>query len=196
MLGYNVHCSMQCMAQVTAFHNGQSAHPYNFDSTSPATRFDIGISHGIRVCVDNDRETTKRDIEENKTNENKEYENKKYNDENNEEDDYDREQEKMQTMIIYKMENNAIGMMQKVSIKLPSPTQFDRSVHNVNIEDIIDNCTKSKTVILLGDIQGKYTANEVKKYNTQFPNALQEGGDDYDEYMDMTVNIKKMRGDI
>eukprot|EP00971_Amphidinium_carterae_P237491 4714503-Amphidinium_carterae.2 len=135
-----------------------------------------------------------RDIEDNKTNENKEYENKKYNDENNEEDEYDKEQEEMQTMIIYKMENNALGRMQKMNIKLPSPTQFGGrcpkfykwagevkaylNVHNVNclnIEDIMDDCTKSVTVILLGDIQDKDAADEVRKYNTSFPAALQGG---------------------
>eukprot|EP00971_Amphidinium_carterae_P351148 6491937-Amphidinium_carterae.1 len=109
------------------------------------------------------------------------------------------------------MENNALGMMQNMNINLPSPTQFDArhpqlyewagevkaylNVHNVNIEDIMDDCTKLVTVILLGDIQDKYTADEVREYNTKFPVALQ-GEDEYDEYMDMTVNIKKMRGDI
>eukprot|EP00971_Amphidinium_carterae_P203835 4045359-Amphidinium_carterae.3 len=107
------------------------------------------------------------------------------------EDEYDKEQENMQTMIIYNTENKTIGMMQNMNIKLPSPTQFDGrypqfyewagevkayfSVHNVNIEDIMDDCTKSVTVILLGDIQDKYTVEEVRKYNTKFPTALQEG---------------------
>eukprot|EP00971_Amphidinium_carterae_P309850 6157306-Amphidinium_carterae.3 len=64
----------------------------------------------------------------------------------------------MQTMIMYKtekktMEKKTIGMMQKMNIKLPPPTQFDGrypqfyewagevkaylSVHNVNLEDIM-----------------------------------------------------------
>eukprot|EP00971_Amphidinium_carterae_P348261 6490407-Amphidinium_carterae.2 len=102
------------------------------------------------------------------------------------------------------MENKTIGMMQKMNIKLPSPTKFDGrypqfyewaekvkaylSVHNVNIDDIMDDCTKSGTVILLGDIQDKYTADGVRECNTKFPTAPQEDEDDYDEYMDMTVN--------
>eukprot|EP00971_Amphidinium_carterae_P194757 3864702-Amphidinium_carterae.1 len=59
--------------------------------------------------------------------------------------------------------------MQKISIKLPSPTQFDGrypqfnewagevkayiGVCNVNIEDITDESTKSVTAIVLNDIQ-------------------------------------------
>eukprot|EP00971_Amphidinium_carterae_P313164 6223849-Amphidinium_carterae.2 len=181
------------------------AHHYNFDRAFPATQFDIGMSHGSRACVDNEiqrcgilkrtrRTRTRSTITKN-------------NDENNEEDKYEKEREEMQAMIIYNMENKAIGMMQKVNIKIPSPTQFDKrypqfyewagevkvyfSVHDVNIEDIMDDGTKSVTVILLGDIQDEYTANEGK-----FSVALQEGENDYDEYMDMTINIKKMRRDI
>eukprot|EP00971_Amphidinium_carterae_P343504 6483275-Amphidinium_carterae.2 len=60
----------------------------------------------------------------------------------------------------------------------------------------MDDCTKSVTVLPLNDIQDKYTQDEVRKYNTRYPIAVQEGEEDYDEYMNMTVNIKKMRGDI
>eukprot|EP00971_Amphidinium_carterae_P330478 6463531-Amphidinium_carterae.1 len=81
------------------------------------------------------------------------------------------------------------------------------NVHNVlyNLHTAqcnIDSSTKSSGssdidgLILINDIQDKYTASEVKKLNTKFPIAAQEGEDDYDEYMDMTVNIQKMRGDI
>eukprot|EP00971_Amphidinium_carterae_P288853 5735462-Amphidinium_carterae.2 len=140
-------------------------------------------------------------------------ENKKYNNENKDNnDEYDEEPEEMRTLNIYKMENRTIGMMQKMNIKLPSPTPLDGrypqfyesagevkaylSVHNVNMEDIMDDCTKFVTVIQLGDVQDKYTADEVRKHNTTHPVALQDGEDGYDDYMDMTVNIKKMRGDI
>eukprot|EP00971_Amphidinium_carterae_P233371 4631927-Amphidinium_carterae.1 len=119
----------------------------------------------------------------------------------------------MQTLNIHKMDKGIIGMMQKMNINLPSPTQFDgRYPHfnewgwrseslpwrpqYVNIEDIMDECTKSVTVIQLNDIQGKYTADEVKRLHITYSNALTDGQDGYEEFMDMTVNIKKMRGDI
>eukprot|EP00971_Amphidinium_carterae_P044696 879368-Amphidinium_carterae.1 len=89
----------------------------------------------------------------------------------------------MQTMNIYNMEQITIGMMQKMNIRLPSPTQFDgRYPHFYEWAG-----------------KDKYTANEVRKLNTKFPIAAQKGEDDYDEYMDMTVNIQnfqKMKGDI
>eukprot|EP00971_Amphidinium_carterae_P146773 2908808-Amphidinium_carterae.2 len=63
-----------------------------------------------------------------------------------------------------------------MNIKLPSPTQFDGrypqfnewagevkaylGVHNVSIEDIMDECTKFVTVTQLSDIQDKYTSYE------------------------------------
>eukprot|EP00971_Amphidinium_carterae_P214099 4248914-Amphidinium_carterae.1 len=55
---------------------------------------------------------------------------------------------------------------------------------------------KSVTVIIINDIQDKYTAREVRKLSTKFPIAVQEGEGDYDEHMDMTVSIQKMRSDI
>eukprot|EP00971_Amphidinium_carterae_P273413 5426226-Amphidinium_carterae.2 len=77
------------------------------------------------------------------------------------------------------------------------PTLDSRlGVHNVNIEDIMDECTKSMTAILLNDIRDTYTADEVRRLTTTYPNPAAEGEDGYEDYMDMTVNIKKMRGDI
>eukprot|EP00971_Amphidinium_carterae_P169129 3350520-Amphidinium_carterae.1 len=59
----------------------------------------------------------------------------------------------------------------------------------------MDECTKSVTVIQLNDIQDKYTADEVRKLNNTYPNPVTEGEDGYDDFMDITVNIKMMRGD-
>eukprot|EP00971_Amphidinium_carterae_P233139 4627486-Amphidinium_carterae.1 len=104
------------------------------------------------------------------------------------------------------MEKETIGMIQKMNIKLPSPTQFDEryaqfnewsgevkaylGVHSVNIENIMDDCTKSVTVIVLNDIQDKYVAAEVTRLNTTYPAPVAEGEDGYDNYVDL------QRGDI
>eukprot|EP00971_Amphidinium_carterae_P037661 740727-Amphidinium_carterae.2 len=40
-------------------------------------------------------------------------------------DNHEYKQEETQTMMAYETENNTIGMMQKMNIKLPTPTQFD-----------------------------------------------------------------------
>eukprot|EP00971_Amphidinium_carterae_P086464 1711044-Amphidinium_carterae.2 len=45
--------------------------------------------------------------------------------------------------------------------------------HNVNIDDIMDECTRSVTVIVLGDIQDKCTSAEVNRLNATYPTAPQ-----------------------
>eukprot|EP00971_Amphidinium_carterae_P351038 6491873-Amphidinium_carterae.1 len=60
----------------------------------------------------------------------------------------------------------------------------------------MDECTKSVTAIVLNDIQDKYTEDEVRRLTTNYPQAVAEGEDGYDDYMDLTVTIKMMRGDI
>eukprot|EP00971_Amphidinium_carterae_P312916 6218539-Amphidinium_carterae.6 len=125
------------------------------------------------------RGTTKREIEKNNEIEEESKENKQnmYNDEDKDIDAYDKTEEKMQTLNIYEMDKGTISVLGKMNIKLPSPTLFDgrypqfnewagevkayMGVHNVNIEDIMGECTKSVTVIVLNDIQDKYTADEV-----------------------------------
>eukprot|EP00971_Amphidinium_carterae_P263207 5221993-Amphidinium_carterae.2 len=99
-----------------------------------------------------------------------------------------------------------------MNIKLHSPTQIDGrypqfnewsgevnaylGVHNVNIEDIMDDCTKSVTAIVLSDIQDKYTLAEVTRMNTTYQVVPAEGDDGYDDYSDLRDTIRKMRGDI
>eukprot|EP00971_Amphidinium_carterae_P198158 3932714-Amphidinium_carterae.3 len=112
----------------------------------------------------------------------------------------------MQTLNIHNMgDRNNRYDAKKMNIKLPSPTRFDGrypqfniwagevkahlGVHNVNIEDIMDECTKSVT-------QAKYTVDEVRRLNTTYPQPVAEGENGYEDYMDITMNIKKMRGDI
>eukprot|EP00971_Amphidinium_carterae_P227295 4508204-Amphidinium_carterae.1 len=122
-----------------------------------------------------ERETEENNVIENEKEDNKD---KRCNGKNENNDEYDNSEEEMQTLNIYEMVKGTISMMGKLNIKLPSPTQFDGrypqfnewsgdqnihtyiGVHNVNIEDITDDCTKSVTVIILGDIQDKYTSTE------------------------------------
>eukprot|EP00971_Amphidinium_carterae_P029603 582309-Amphidinium_carterae.1 len=84
--------------------------------------------------------------------------------------------------------------MQKMNIKLPTPTQFDGrhpqfyewvgevkaylSIHTVDIEDIMDDSTKSVTAIVLGDIQTDYTSEDTR--NGKFQVAPQEEKDNYE----------------
>eukprot|EP00971_Amphidinium_carterae_P082723 1636219-Amphidinium_carterae.1 len=59
----------------------------------------------------------------------------------------------------------------------------------------MNECTKSVTVIVLNDIQDKYTAAEVDRLKANYPVAIAEGEDGYDDYMDLRDTIRKMRGD-
>eukprot|EP00971_Amphidinium_carterae_P002241 44338-Amphidinium_carterae.1 len=112
-----------------------------------------------------------------------------------------------QTMVIYETQNNTIGMLQNMSIKLPTSTKFDRrhpqfyewagelklylSIHNLNIEDVMDDSTRSVTVVVLADIQTDYAAEDTKSLNDKFQVAPQEGENNYKE-----LNIRKMRDEI
>eukprot|EP00971_Amphidinium_carterae_P162076 3212954-Amphidinium_carterae.2 len=50
----------------------------------------------------------------------------------------------------------------------------------------MDERTKSVTAIILNDIQDKYTADEVRRLTANFPQAVAEEEDGYDDYMDLT----------
>eukprot|EP00971_Amphidinium_carterae_P297986 5921169-Amphidinium_carterae.1 len=69
--------------------------------------------------------TTERESEEDTVieDEKEERENEMYNGQNN--DVFDNNGEEMQTLSIYKMEEGTLSMMNKMNIKLPSPTQFE-----------------------------------------------------------------------
>eukprot|EP00971_Amphidinium_carterae_P278726 5533192-Amphidinium_carterae.1 len=87
--------------------------------------FQFDMVAGLALTM---RETTEeRDIEENNEieRENEENLDTRYNNVNKDNDEDDINEEEMQTLNIYKMEKGTIGMMQKINIKLPSPTKFD-----------------------------------------------------------------------
>eukprot|EP00971_Amphidinium_carterae_P297851 5918058-Amphidinium_carterae.1 len=99
-----------------------------------------------------------------------------------------------------------------MNIKLPTPTQFDGrhpqfyefsgevpaylSIHNVHIKDIMDDSTKSVTAIVLADIHTDVTADDTRRLNGRFPVAPQGHADNYDEYVDLTMEIRKKKDDI
>eukprot|EP00971_Amphidinium_carterae_P124435 2465061-Amphidinium_carterae.5 len=76
-----------------------------------------------------------------------------------------------------------------MNIELPTPTQFDGrnpqfcewageaksylSIHNVHIEDIMDDSTKSIAAIIFGNIQNEYTEEDRRRLNTKFSDCFQ-----------------------
>eukprot|EP00971_Amphidinium_carterae_P240201 4769119-Amphidinium_carterae.1 len=113
------------------------------------------------------------------------------------------------TLWVYETRDNTVGMMQKMNIKLPTPTQLDGrnpqfhewagevkaslSIHDVHIEDYMDESTGSVATIVLSDIQDDYTDENTKCLKTKFPDAPAEDADNYDENYDMTVDIRKKK---
>eukprot|EP00971_Amphidinium_carterae_P073828 1459774-Amphidinium_carterae.1 len=76
------------------------------------------------------RETTQWEREENNEideieKENKENMEKMYNKDDKDIEEYDGNEEEMQTVNIYEKEEGLIFMLGKMNIKLPSPTQFN-----------------------------------------------------------------------
>eukprot|EP00971_Amphidinium_carterae_P143110 2835508-Amphidinium_carterae.1 len=114
-------------------------------------------------------------------------------------------------MRVYETKDKMIGMMQKVNIKLPTPTQFDGrhphfyewagevkaylSIHSVHNEDIMDDSTKSATAIVVADIQDEVTREDTRRLNATFPVAPQADADKYGEDMDLTMEIRKKKVD-
>eukprot|EP00971_Amphidinium_carterae_P172066 3411586-Amphidinium_carterae.1 len=60
----------------------------------------------------------------------------------------------------------------------------------------MDDSTESVTAIVPTDIQTSYTTDMTRSLNDKFPVVLQEGEDNYDEYINMTMNILKIKDDI
>eukprot|EP00971_Amphidinium_carterae_P138641 2747143-Amphidinium_carterae.1 len=60
----------------------------------------------------------------------------------------------------------------------------------------MDSCSRSSETINIADLQDDHTADEVTRLITRFPAAPDEDADNCDEYIDLTLNIRKKRDDI
>eukprot|EP00971_Amphidinium_carterae_P216870 4305043-Amphidinium_carterae.1 len=71
------------------------------------------------------------------------------------------------------------------------------TIHNVYFEDYMDKSTNSIETVNISDIQDDYTAQDVLASIIKFPQRLsRDDTDDYDEYNEMQLTIKKKRDDI
>eukprot|EP00971_Amphidinium_carterae_P277289 5503222-Amphidinium_carterae.1 len=92
-------------------------------------------------------------------------------------------------------------MMGKMNIELPMPTQFDGqnpqlnewagdvkaylTIHNVHIEDYMDERPTQQT-----------TLQDLKDYDNDSQSYLQDEQQEFDEYNDMTLTIRRKRDEI
>eukprot|EP00971_Amphidinium_carterae_P348494 6490520-Amphidinium_carterae.4 len=113
-------------------------------------------------------------------------------------------EDKQQTLrLCRETEDVTIGMLKsflKMNIKLPTPTQYDgkspqfkewagevkayRTVHNVYIEDLLEDSTRSQVPMVIATMQRDAVANDLQGFNARYPHAIHHGEDGYDEYMD------------
>eukprot|EP00971_Amphidinium_carterae_P053069 1045230-Amphidinium_carterae.1 len=125
-----------------------------------------------------------------------------------------KETEENNTVIlhVHMIDNNTIGMMGKMNIKLPAPTQFDGNnpqfkkwagevqayltLHNVHFKDYTDNGTSSIDVVNIFEIQDDYTSEDYIKLNNKSPAISAEDTDEYEDYNEMMMYIRKKKDDI
>eukprot|EP00971_Amphidinium_carterae_P310649 6172841-Amphidinium_carterae.1 len=80
-----------------------------------------------------------------------------------------------------------IGMI-KMNLKLPTPTQYDKkspqfnkwagevksylTVHNIYIEDLMDDSTKSQVPMVIATMQRDSVADDLQRFNARYPQSL------------------------
>eukprot|EP00971_Amphidinium_carterae_P016245 320370-Amphidinium_carterae.1 len=99
-----------------------------------------------------------------------------------------------------------------MNIKLPNPTMFDGkspqfnewaeeaksyfTIHNIFINDLMDDSCKSTTAMVIATMQRDAVANNLQTFNHRYPQAIRHGEDGYDEYMDQWESMEKKKADI
>eukprot|EP00971_Amphidinium_carterae_P076152 1504072-Amphidinium_carterae.3 len=97
--------------------------------------------------------------------------------------------------------------MGKMNIKLPTPTRFDGrnskfnewagdvkaylTIHNVHIENHMDEFSKSVETVNIAHIQDDCTTENVNRLRQRFRTIPAENEEEYDEYNEMTMNFRK-----
>eukprot|EP00971_Amphidinium_carterae_P330669 6463831-Amphidinium_carterae.5 len=94
-------------------------------------------------------------------------------------------QEDSTTPHVHKTTNNTIAMIQKMNIKLPTPTQLDGKHPQFNE-------WAREVKAYPHDPQ----SDDITRFTTRLPAAPDEDANNYDENIDLTLNIRKKRDDI
>eukprot|EP00971_Amphidinium_carterae_P011610 228535-Amphidinium_carterae.1 len=88
----------------------------------------------------------------------------------------------------------------KLNIKLPTPTQYDGkppqfnewsrevkaylTVHNIFIEDLMGDSTKSQVPMVIATMQRDAVADDLQRFNARYPQQVNYGDDQYEDYID------------
>eukprot|EP00971_Amphidinium_carterae_P254016 5042764-Amphidinium_carterae.1 len=118
-----------------------------------------------------------------------------------------------QTLRMYDENKEATVGMLKMNIKLPIPTQYDGktpqfnewegevkaylTVHNIYIEDLLEESTKSLVpLMVIATMQTDAAAEDLRRFNQRYPQAVNHGEDHSDDYMDRWEAMDKKKADI
>eukprot|EP00971_Amphidinium_carterae_P175125 3471596-Amphidinium_carterae.2 len=99
-----------------------------------------------------------------------------------------------------------------MNIKLPTPTQYDGkspqfnvwtgevkaylTVHNIYIEDLMEESTRSQVPMVVATMQTDAVAKDLRRFNLRYPQPVNHGEDNYDDYMDRWEAMEKKKADI
>eukprot|EP00971_Amphidinium_carterae_P009081 179283-Amphidinium_carterae.3 len=89
-----------------------------------------------------------------------------------------------------------------MNIKLPTPMQYDGktpqvyewagevksylTVHNIYIEDLMDDSTRSQVPMVVATMQRDTVADDLQRFNARYPQPVNHGDDNYEDYMEWT----------
>eukprot|EP00971_Amphidinium_carterae_P028907 568601-Amphidinium_carterae.1 len=124
----------------------------------------------------------------------------------------DDNENKYQTLRMYsECKDGTVGMM-KMNLKLPTPTHYDGktpqfnewsrevkahlTVHNIFIEDLMEDSTKSQVPMVVATMQRDAVADDLQRFNQRYPHAVNYGDDHNEDYMDRWEVMEEKKADI
>eukprot|EP00971_Amphidinium_carterae_P289345 5744803-Amphidinium_carterae.1 len=70
------------------------------------------------------------------------------------------------------------------------------TVHNIHIHDLLDDSSKSQIPVVIATMQRDAVAQDLQRFNAQYPQAIHHSEDGYDEYLDRWDAMEKKKADI
>eukprot|EP00971_Amphidinium_carterae_P276537 5487818-Amphidinium_carterae.1 len=71
----------------------------------------------------------------------------------------------------------------------------DLTVHNIHIDDLLDDSAKSTIPVVIATMQRDAVAQDLQRFNARYPQATHYGEDGYDEYADRWDAMEKKKAD-
>eukprot|EP00971_Amphidinium_carterae_P182758 3626708-Amphidinium_carterae.1 len=97
-----------------------------------------------------------------------------------------------------------------MSIKLPTPTQYDGkspqfnawtgevkaylTAHNIYIGDLLEESTRSQVPMVIATMQRNAVADDLQRFNAPYLQAVNGDDDNYEDYVDRWEAMEKEEG--